>query len=42
MEDDDSIKNIFIEPLNEIGLGVAIMDRVNKAAYKYINSSIDF
>lgn len=35
MEDDKNIKQIFIEPVTEIGLGIAIMDRVKKAAYKY-------
>ena len=35
MEEDDSIKNIFIEPVEETGLGIAIMDRLKKAAYRY-------
>ena len=35
MEDDENIKQIFIEPVQEIGLGIAIMDRIKKAAYKY-------
>jgi L-threonylcarbamoyladenylate synthase len=35
MEDDESIKQIFIEPVPELGLGLAIMDRIKKAAYKY-------
>ena len=35
MEDDETIKQIFIEPVVEVGLGIAIMDRVKKAAYKY-------
>jgi len=35
MEDDECIKQIFIEPVAEVGLGVAIMDRIKKAAYKY-------
>lgn len=35
MEDDESIKQIFIEPVAEAGLGIAIMDRIKKAAYKY-------
>jgi len=35
MEDDDNIKQIFIEPVSELGLGLAIMDRIKKAAYKY-------
>jgi len=35
MEDDENIKQIFIEPVPELGLGLAIMDRIKKAAYKY-------
>ena len=35
MEDDVNIKQIFIEPVPELGLGLAIMDRIKKAAYKY-------
>ncbi len=35
MEDDDDIKQIFIEPVNEEGLGIAIMDRLKKAAFQY-------
>jgi len=35
MEDDSSISQIFIEPIGEIGLGIAIMDRIKKAAYRY-------
>lgn len=35
MEDDVTIKQIFIEPVTEEGLGIAIMDRINKAVYKY-------
>ena len=35
MEDDDQVKQIFIEPVIEEGLGVAIMDRIKKAAFKY-------
>jgi len=35
LEDDENIKQIFIEPVLEIGLGIAIMDRIKKAAYKY-------
>lgn len=35
MEDDEHIKQIFIEPVPEVGLGIAIMDRIKKAAYKY-------
>ena len=36
MEDDDSITQIYIEPVDETGLGIAIMDRINKAAYRYL------
>jgi len=35
MEEDKSVKSIYIEAVEEVGLGVAIMDRVNKAAYQY-------
>ncbi len=35
MEDDERIKQIYIEPVIEEGLGLAIMDRINKAIYKY-------
>jgi L-threonylcarbamoyladenylate synthase len=35
MEDDEQIRQIFIEPVIEEGLGIAIMDRINKARYKY-------
>lgn len=35
MEDDKDIKQIFIETVEEEGLGIAIMDRVKKAAYQY-------
>ena len=35
MEDDENIKQIFIEPVPELGLGLAIMDRIKRAAYKY-------
>ncbi len=35
MEDDEHIKQIFIESVPEVGLGIAIMDRIKKAAYKY-------
>ncbi|NEW81931.1 MAG: threonylcarbamoyl-AMP synthase [Mariniphaga sp.] len=35
MEDDEHIKQIFIEPVTEVGLGIAIMDRIKKASYKY-------
>ena len=35
LEDDENIKQLFIEPVPETGLGIAIMDRIKKAAYKY-------
>lgn len=35
MEDDTQVKQIFIEPVIEEGLGIAIMDRIKKAVYKY-------
>ncbi|GAB1450795.1 L-threonylcarbamoyladenylate synthase [Draconibacterium sp.] len=35
MEEDENIKQIFIEAVNCVGLGIAIMDRINKAAYQY-------
>lgn len=35
MEDDKQIKQIFIEPVIEEGLGIAIMDRIKKAVCKY-------
>jgi L-threonylcarbamoyladenylate synthase len=35
MEDDVTIDQIFIEPVEENGLGVAIMDRIRKASYRY-------
>jgi L-threonylcarbamoyladenylate synthase len=35
MEEDENVKVIFIEPVEETGLGIAIMDRVKKAAYQY-------
>jgi len=34
-------KNIFIEPVEESGLGIAIMDRVKKAAYRYNKTVVD-
>jgi L-threonylcarbamoyladenylate synthase len=37
MEEDDNVKVIFIEPVEETGLGIAIMDRIKKAAYQYDN-----
>jgi len=35
MEDDEQIKQILIEPVIEEGLGIAIMDRIKKAVFKY-------
>jgi len=35
MEEDENVKRIYIEPVEEIGLGIAIMDRMKKAAYQY-------
>lgn len=35
MEEDENVKNIYIEPVEEKGLGIAIMDRIKKAAYQY-------
>jgi len=35
MEDDEQIKQILIEPVIESGLGLAIMDRIKKAVFKY-------
>jgi len=35
MEEDENVKRIYIEPVEEIGLGIAIMDRMKKAAYLY-------
>ena len=35
MEEDTSVEQIYIEPIEETGLGVAIMDRLRKAAYQY-------
>jgi L-threonylcarbamoyladenylate synthase len=37
MEDDKEIKQIYIEAVAEEGLGIAIMDRVYKAAYQYLD-----
>lgn len=39
MEEDESVKSIYIEPVEEKGLGVAIMDRLKKAAYQYNQST---
>lgn len=35
-EDDKEITRIYIEPVTEEGLGIAIMDRVRKAAFQYL------
>jgi len=35
MEDDTTVSQIFIEPVEETDLGVAIMDRIRKASYRY-------
>ena len=35
LEDDPNISQIWIEAVPETGLGVAIMDRMKKAAYQY-------
>jgi L-threonylcarbamoyladenylate synthase len=35
MEDDATVSQIFIESVEETGLGVAIMDRIRKACYRY-------
>ncbi|HAQ19403.1 MAG TPA: threonylcarbamoyl-AMP synthase [Prolixibacteraceae bacterium] len=35
MEDDPTILQIFIEPVEELGLGIAIMDRIKKAEFRY-------
>jgi L-threonylcarbamoyladenylate synthase len=38
MEDEKDIQQIFIEPVEEIGIGIAIMDRIKKAVFKYNTS----
>lgn len=35
MEEDADVKQIYIEPIEEKGIGVAIMDRLKKATYQY-------
>lgn len=35
MEEDDDVKQIYIEPIEEKGIGIAIMDRLKKATYQY-------
>ncbi len=34
-EDDPEISRIYIEPVEENGVGRAIMDRIRKAVYQY-------
>ena len=41
MEDDDEIQQIFIQPVVEQGVGIAIMDRIKKAAHQYNSLSVD-
>ena len=36
MEDDASVSQIFIESVEETGLGIAIMDRIRKASFRYL------
>lgn len=36
MEEDDEVSEIYIEPVSEIGVGRAIMDRIRKAAFSYL------
>ncbi|MCF8361879.1 MAG: threonylcarbamoyl-AMP synthase [Prolixibacteraceae bacterium] len=35
MEDDDEVNDIYIEAIEENGIGKAVMDRLKKAAYSY-------
>jgi len=35
MEEDEGVKQIFIEAVEEKGIGIAIMDRLRKATYQY-------
>lgn len=35
MEDNPNVKQIYIEPVAETGIGIAIMDRLKKATYQY-------
>jgi L-threonylcarbamoyladenylate synthase len=35
MEEDPNITQIYIEPIEEEGIGIAIMDRLKKATYQY-------
>ena len=41
MEDDDQIQQIFIQPVVEQGVGIAIMDRIKKAAHQYSSLNVD-
>jgi L-threonylcarbamoyladenylate synthase len=41
MEDDENVKRIYIEPVEEKGLGIAIMDRIRKAAFQYKKQFVD-
>jgi len=36
LEDDSQVHQIFIEAVEETGLGVAVMDRIRKASYRYV------
>jgi L-threonylcarbamoyladenylate synthase len=40
MEEDENVKNIYIERVEEKGLGIAIMDRIKKAAYQYKRTEV--
>jgi L-threonylcarbamoyladenylate synthase len=35
MEEDVDVEQIYIEPIEEKGIGIAIMDRLKKATYQY-------
>jgi L-threonylcarbamoyladenylate synthase len=39
MEENDEVKTIFIQSVEETGIGTAIMDRIRKAAYQYQNKN---
>ena len=36
MEENPSVAEIYVQPVPETGIGVAIMDRLKKAAYQYL------
>ena len=36
MEENPSVTEIYVQPVAEIGIGVAIMDRLKKATYQYL------